>query len=274
MKKICSLICLVMVLLSMALPVAAEECHEDSVTISEDILACLDEETVDTVFRVYRFDDGYDSFVKYTDMDQVLANVKEPELRCFYSVKNKKGEITLYTYDRNRLVDTGYRWGAELFDLHGKKANDLIRMVDADIVVEQIYYMWHNADMFAIYYETDLGDYVYVWMDEKEYLMALEPFLLLQEELDELLRKRSFAYNNWVGCPDEPWTRGLQVDLTPYDITSPDFNPHASLKTNFKPGKFIAIGLPVLLVALIVGRFLIRGKWKYWVSKDNVIRRI
>lgn len=274
-EKIGGLICLILMLLPMALPVSAEESAkaEDSVTIPEDILSCLDESEVDTVFRVYIINDSYSRFVTYGDIDGVLANTPESQLGIYYFVKTKQGETNSYTYDGTDLVKTDYSpdWGSEWFAFHSEKTETIIKKVASDIVVKNVYYL--RSDGSCVYYKTNMGDYVYVLMDHKEYLMALEPFLSLQEELRDLLRKYSFR-GAMIGCSPEPFTRGLQVDLSPYDITSPNFDPHAPLKTTFKPGKFIAIGSFLLLIALVVGRFLIRGHRKNRATKHKLANQI
>ncbi len=270
MKKVCCLVCLILLLLAMALPVGAEEYFEDSVTIPEEVLACLDMESVDTVFCVYVFGSQfvrctYSGFVYYGDIDRMLANVAEPELQRYYFVKDKAGETEVYAYDGMGL-SKGYIGHGSWFERHGEKAASIIRKIDADIVVENIYYLWYH-NWTAIYYKTNLGDYIYV---SGGYLMAREPFLALQEELYEL----SVKYKDWRNLINEPYQVKLseaQADLSPYDMDAPDFDPHAPLNVhrNYKPGKLITIGSLVLLVALVVGRFLIRGHRKYRAQKDK-----
>lgn len=271
MKKVCSLVCLVLLLLAMVMPVSAEEYCEDSVTIPEEVLACLDEETVDDVFCVYRYRDDYTSFAQYGNMDSVLKNVAEPELQRYYFVIHSQNETACYTYDGSCLIETGYTWGAEWFSLHGEKVERVIQKVAADIVVENTYYLWWSG-LTAVYYETNFGDFVYVFTEQKEYLMALDPFLSMQEELHDMRMKLYIAFAiPTVGREPITVMRLLTAyaDLSPYDITSPDFDPYALFKLNLKPGKFIAIGLLVLLAVLLVGRYLIRGHRKYRAQKDK-----
>lgn len=275
MKRVCSLICLLFLMLAMVLPVNAEETakSEDSVTIPEDVLACLDIETVDTVFRVYDITDGYAGFVTYGDIDGVLANTTEPQLRIYYFVKNKQGETASYTYDGTRLSKTQYHsgWGSGWYNVHSERAIAVIKQITEDIVVENIYYLWYE-NWSAVYYKTNLGDYVYVRAG-KEYLMGLDQFLALQSELhDQWIKFKD--WRDMDNMPAQIKISELRVDLSPYDITSPDFDPYAPLKTNFKPGKFIAIGSFVLFIALVVGRFLIRGHGKYREKKERMSSRI
>lgn len=275
MKKVYCLICLILMFLSLVLPVGAEEtAHaEDSVTISGEILSCLDMETVDTVFCVYDMNDRYAGFVTYGDIDSVLANTAEPQLRIYYFVKNKQGETASYTYDGTRLSKTQYHsgWGSGWYGVHGEKAESVIKRIADDIVVENVYYLWYDS-WSAVYYKTNLGDYVYVRAG-KEYLMGLDQFLALQSELhDQWIKFKD--WRDMDNMPAQIKISELRVDLSPYDITSPDFDPHAPFKTNFKPGKFIAIGSLVLLIALIVGRFLIRGHRKYREKKERMAFRI
>ena len=275
MKKVCCLICFMLLLLSMTLPVGAKENAkiEDSLTIPEDVLACLDADTIDTVFCVYLFGDEfarctYEGFVRYGDIDSILANTG-PELQRCYFVKDKDGETTVYTYD-GKSLSPKYMGLGSWFNFHGEKAESIIQTIDAGIVVENIYYLWYY-NWTAIYYKTNLGDYVYV---SGGYLMGREPFVALQEELYEL----SYKYRNWRDMDNRPYhvkLSQLGADLSPYDITSPDFDPQAPLHVehNYKPGKFIAIGSVALLMALVVCRILIRGRRKTRGNQDIPVNR-
>ncbi len=281
MKKSASILCLIFMLWSMLLPVSAQETAktEDSVTISDEILSCLDMETVDTIFRVYVFSHFYSDFVKYGDLDGVLANTSASQFGTCYFVKTKGGETNSYTYDGIGLIESNrYSGRAALwFDIHSEQAEEIIKKVSSDIVVENVFYLWFSGmddSWFAVYYKTNLGDYVYIPSEQKAYLMGLDQFIAMQNVIYD-----RYAY---MAIRKGPWTLGRDivvtpesapVDLSPYDITSPDFNPHAPLKTNFKPGKFIAIGSFVLLLTLIVCRYLIRGHRKYREKKERMIYR-
>lgn len=268
MKKVCSLICLSVLFLSMVLPACAEETinTEDSVTISEDVLSQLNASEEDTVLRIYDFGHNYDGFAAYDDIDEVITNPTASGLHSYYLVKDKQGEISAYTHDGGHLSETPY-WGAGWFRVHGNRAQSVIKVISADIVVKHIYYLEYTM-YSAVYYKTNLGDYVYVIADES-YLMALDPFLALHNELRDQVFKLKDSYN-LLGQSSEVKFSDLRVDLSPYDITSPDFDPHAPLKTHFKPGKFIAIGSFALLVTLVVCRCLIRGHRKYRKKKERM----
>lgn len=273
-KKAGSFLCLLVAILAMPLLVTAEEIpeKEDSRTISQDILSCFDEETVDTVFRGYDIHYNYDLFSQYGDMDEALANLPAQQVKIYYFAKNKKGDTVCYTYDGSGLTDTGYTWGALWSEFLDEKADALIQMVDANIVVENIYY-FRYGNWYAIYYKTNLGDYVYFTPEEAEYLMGLAQFTALGSELKDLVTKYK-VLSDMVGCSPMSLASQLHVDLSPYDITSPDFDPNAPFVTLFKPGKFIAIGSAVLLVTLIVCRYLIRGHRKYREKKERMASRI
>ena len=276
MKKLCSVICLILVLMSMVLPVRAAETEtvEDSVTIPEDVLACLDAENIESVFCVYVFQTGqflsyrYEDFVRYGDVDSVLVNSAEPKMRRYYFVKNKDGETGVYFYDgenwkqRSTESDDWYRAQVE----QGKNA---IQAIHAGIIVENLYYLVYPG-WAAIYYKTNFGDYVYVLSESGEYLMAREPFLALQEELYEL----SVKFRDWRDMDNGPYQvkfEQIKADLSPYRITSPDFDPYAPLQTSNSPGKWIAISAAVLLLVLMIGRLLIRSHEKYRITKHKWI---
>ena len=276
MKKICSLVFLIFILLSMMLPVKAAEIEtvEDSVTIPEEVLACLGAENIESVFCVYAFQTGqflsyrYEDFVQYGDVDSVLANATEPKLIRYYFVKDKDGETGLYFFDgenwkqRPSESDDWYRTQVE----QGKNA---IQEIHAGIIVDNLYYLVYPG-WAAIYYKTNFGDYVYVLSESGEYLMAGEPFLALQEELYEL----SMKFRDWRNMDNGPYQvkfGQIKADLSPYRITSPDFDPHAPLRTSNSPGKWITISAAVLLLVLLIGRLLTRSHEKYRVTKHKHI---
>lgn len=281
MKRVCSLICLLFLMLAMVLPVNAEETakSEDSVTIPEDILACLDMETVDTVFRVYAFTDSFLGFATYDDIDGVLANAAESQLQIYYFVQDKQREAASYTYDGAKLIQTGnqFGWMSDWFAIHNEQTETILEKVSADIAVENVYYLRYSGwsdSWSAVYYKTNLGDYVYIRSEQKDYLMRVDQFVVMQ---NVMLDRYELIWDRLAGMlgPGIVVTpESAPVDLSPYDITSPDFDPHAPLKTNFKPGKFIAIGSFVLFIALVVGRFLIRGHGKYREKKERMASRI
>lgn len=260
----------------MVVSVSAEECREDSVTIPEEILACLDGEDIDTIFCVYQFQTGqflsysYEDFAFHGDVDSILANSTEPKLRRYYYVTDKAGETAVYTYDGESLNQRSSQSDA-WYRMYTEQAENTIRTIDAGIVVENFYYLSY-PDWTAIYYKTNLGDYVYVLCKSGEYLMARKPFLALQEELYEL----SVKYRDWRDMDNAPrqvkFTE-IKADLSPYAVNSPDFDPHAPFKTNLKPGKFIAISSFLLLIGLVVCRFVIRGHWKNRQTKRKVVHR-
>lgn len=273
MKKAYSLICLLLLFLSMALPVKAEEAAvEDSLTLPEEILASLDPQPGDTLFCVYTV--SYEAMAEYANIDEIFANQSQLRLNRYYFVRESAGEIHYYLYDSGCLEKRDHvpGWGAAWFDLHDGKAEAVIKKVSSDIVVENIYYL-RGGDWDGIYYKTDLGDYVYIALDEKEYVMALEPFRALMGELSDLLTKYS-VLSGMVGCPAyEPLISRIREDLSPYDISSPAFDPHTPLKIDCRPGKFIAIGSFVLLVVLVVCRCLIRGRGKYRKTKARLVNQ-
>lgn len=278
MKKIASILCMIFMLCSMVLPASAQETAktEDSVTIPEEVLSCLDMETVETVFCVYSFEDQfvscwYEGFAIYGDINSVLANADALYLQRYYLVKYLDGETSVYNYDGANLIK-GHTWGSGWFSFHKGEAASVIKRIDSEIAVEHIYYLLFE-NWSAVCYKTNLGDYVYIMSGKKEYLMGLKPFMALQGEL----RDMAIKYKDWRNMDNESYhikLSNISVDLSPYDITSPDFDPHAPLKTNFKPGKFIAIGSFVLLMALIVGRILIRNRRKTMKNTDIPVNRL
>lgn len=293
MKKVCCLLCLSLMLMTMILPVSAKQKTnaEDSIVISEDVLASLNLEAGDTVLRVYQFDRDFQlsGFPQYRNMDQVLAHADELSIRNYYFVTSPAGETKAYTHFGDRVVGAEYdpdkdsKW----VDFHRNgRAEAIIKKVSANIVVENIYYLRYDS-MAAVYYKTNLGEYVYFVFDShpahtepdaqggEEYLMRLDRFLQLQEAI----------YYHWSLGEDAhyvipearypaPTPKNLRIDLSVYEFASPDFDPDAAYTTYYTPGKFIAIGSLVLLTALVICRILICNHRKRRKREDISVNRL
>ena len=293
MKKLSSLICLILAALLLVLHVCAEETApvEDSVTISEEIRTSLNLEAGDTVLRIYQFDRDFrlSGFPKYRNIDKVLAHAEELSIRGYFFVTDATGETKAYTHFGDRLVGADYVSEKDSpwvdFHLNGR-AEAIIKKVSADIVVENIYFLRYDH-MAAVYYKTNLGEYVYFVFStrpastepdaqcKEEYLMRLDHFLQLQEAI---YYHRFLWQNAEYVIPEvrypAPTPKNLRVDLSVYEFASPDFAPDAAYTTYYSPGKFIAIGSVVLLVGLIVCRLFIRNRRKNRITKEEMVNRI
>ena len=97
--------------------------------------------------------------------------------------------------------------------------------------------------------------------------------MALQGELKDMAIK----YQDWRNIINEPYhikLGELHADLTPYDISSPDFDPDAPLKISHSPGKVIDIGSIVLLAVLIVCRVCIRSRARVRRQEEACVPRI
>ena len=277
MKKCIALLCILCVLITFSAPVHAEEnalpedtsnaagettFSEDSSRISEEILALLPVKSGDQVVRVYHLSlmSGFDL---YGSMDELL-NANDDlnyTYTTVYVIKSSDGTYQDYKIrdgvcfpsgsDSNyhKIMDT-YLEGSVIYD------------IDPDIIVENAYYLVEIGYVRddAIYYKTNLGDYVYLrTFEREEYLFSLEAFLEYEAAKREWTKERYANGGISGGAPYEP-----DMDLSAYQIGSPNFDPDAPFpvpKDNESHGTLWLIGgiaLAVVLAAAATWFFLRR----------------
>lgn len=278
MRKTTAIICLLFMLVSIVLPVHAEEAvkTEDSLYIPEDTLSALPIKAGDTVIRAYRCNDFSEHFVKYSSIDEVLAHASELHIHNFYIAKNTSDTITTYWYVDTKLTSAQNEkdWGTDLMNLHlSNKPQTIIKLVSPDIVVENTYYLV-SAYGFSVYYKTNLGEYVYFVFDGYEgatyfdayeelfigeYLLSLTQFLELQKVFNN-------CWNVISGDPLSARESTLTIDLSAYQIGSANFDPDAPFpalgeKANDNGPTWLIVGIAVgvcLIGGIVI--FILRRK--------------
>ena len=222
---------------------------KDSRNISPEVLERIALEDTELVFKCYVL--HIESvFTNYTNIDEILdksygvryvqKEFSDPYLNIFITDKNGKVIERAYTKNTDIVI-----YQETLDELQNAEA---IKAVSPDIVVQSVYYLWgENMRMgTAIYYKTNLGDYVYYrqhWLGEK--LFPAEVF---------------FAYHSRNSI-DGGAKKAL--DISVYDYRSPNFDPHAEFPKS-EPGLMTYLWVGGIAVVLVgeVAFFVIRAKRK------------
>lgn len=160
MKKLIILLCILFSLSTLVSSARAEniEPQEDSTNISEETLALLPLEEGDQVVRVYV---TYLAivFAHCRSIDELwLSDISVSD---YYVVTSADGTITVYVIKNGEIRNLGpENWVHRIMDIYLK--GEVIHLVHPDISVKSSYYLAGSSFTGqAIYYKTNLGDYVY-----------------------------------------------------------------------------------------------------------------
>lgn len=273
MKKLICLLCTLLALLALAAPGNAQDYYKqggDSDSIPEEVLALLPLQEGDRVIRIY-WDDLTKSFFLYSNIEQVLYS--ENFVEILYAVLSQDGRHNVYKIKNGECEPLQMCYPQEVLDTYLQ--SDVIRRVDPDIVVEAQYFLYGSYGNVAIYYETDLGDYVYWCYPGRsypyappagEYLMSVQVFCQLQQSCVNGERKFLRVYD-WdskdFGNFKASW------DLSDYDLQSQQCDPDAKFK---KPtilrGDEIWLAAFALCACLVIAGTVFAVLWlrKNWFS--------
>lgn len=233
----------------------------DSRYIDSDVLSELNDPSTEVVVKAYNCS-PLDDFSKYDNIEDVLAYRNTP--RWLVYIKKDASGLSAYSYyassgytefskDSSSYVN-GCRRVLQEF-----QTQEAIQTVSADVVVECVYFIYGAArrEGSAIYYKTNLGDYVFYYDSTIgcELLFAAERFFEFQKAA-----KNAVIANNAdgirFGVPDySSW------DLSAYDYRSDNFDPHApfpiSAEPEQTPSPYLWIGIAGAVVLTAIAAFLI-----------------
>lgn len=280
MKKLISFLSLLLLFAALTLPANAAQTAqpEDSFHIPEDILAVLPLKSGDEVICVYSVILN-STFYRHSSIDALLDPNTEANVARYYCVKSADGTFATYRIQNGEPVATIKVWGT--WDDDGRNRETArLKHIDPNITVFSTYYLSGvRTEGSAIYYKTSLGDYVYYDSihDRAEYLFSIEAFCAFQ----------SAVYReNIVMNLKEPLVGAIinnLWDLSAYDISSDNFDPHAKFPlknkdyTYYYPlaqietlGMFILLlGFAVLLTLLCIGNrrpAVLQTKKRYYIG--------
>lgn len=278
MKKVITLFTVLVLVISMlCFPIHATDDLNpmDSRYLSPQILEKFDLDETELLVKCYASVITWD-FNDYTNIDEILANA----FGVVY-LQKKFSDPVLYAseFDKNgewiEGIPTGVN-GVNFYQqtLHELQTGEAIKTISADITVQSLYYLWgeNNRMGTAIYYETNMGDYVYYRQHGVgELLFPAEAFFEYQKAICETM----FAYPDANSGSEigNPW------DLSVYDYRSPDFNPNTPFpkQASTTPAEssidpillWTGIAAGVLLLATISAFFIIKARHKSSVTVEE-----
>lgn len=231
---------------------AAEELEpEDSRYISPEMAgAVCDKSTIVTV-KAYAVI-LHSAFDKYSSIEEILSNAKTR-----YFQENSEGWYDILPADENGCYQKNETTQIDRNMVQEFKTGEAIKTVSPDITVKGIYYLdgMEYYQRSAIYYKTNLGDYVYVSLSVGERLFSAEVFW---DYMKAICRVHQAKHKG------EMVTGGPNYDicdLSAYDFRSADFDPDQPLPEiempesgpNAKASDYLWILLIAVPLAAILG---------------------
>lgn len=229
----------------------------DSRNVPENLVALANPGEGDILFRYYNIPLLFD-FTNYDSIEAILENATENSIPL-YALETSDGQRVVFkTQDNGISYKSVYdengqgEWASPSFQEH--RTGEAIRTVSPDIIIESMYYLkGENSKMgTAIYYKTNLGDYVFFDGSIDEYLFSAEAFFeyqrtLYAEAIQQGDKDGGLDYSSW--------------DLSAYDYRSDNFDPHApfpiSVEPEQTPSPYLWIGIAGAVVLAAIATFLI-----------------
>ncbi len=211
----------------------------DSLAIEEAVKQQLSAAEDTIILRTYVLN-LCGAFLSASNMDQALSR---HECQVVYTVLDADGDFQAYRYQNDTLTEYN---GGEISSACMRQFFDdsIILSISDQIIVENKYHIAGGMSRSgaAVYYETNMGDYIYYWGPRGT-------DLLLSVKVYRQLQKKSFdisydaAMNGKYGSDVDIW------DLTPYQWQSPNFDPHAALTVK-NDGTYDFNIVPILIVCI------------------------
>lgn len=218
----------VLIVFALSFSTSAEEYADtrDSRYIPPEILTEINSPTTDVIVKVYNCGLIAD-FEERDNIEEILARLNDPEDIIY--IKNTSGELQ-YKYLHQENFEKVWSPYVDVINvmLQELKTMEAISSVSPDIVVEGVYYLYGSRFYrdHAIYYKTNLGDYVFdhSWIYGDLLLFTAERFFEYKRaEVEIVYKKRQYEHAH-MDFPDiSDW------DLSVYDYRAPNFNPAAPL---------------------------------------------
>lgn len=237
----------------------------DSRNVPENLVNLANPDEGNILFRYYNIPLRF-AFTNFNSIEAILENATENSIPL-YALETSGGQRVVFkTQDNGISYEALYdendqgEWASPSFQEH--RTGEAIRTVSSDVIIESIYYLkGENSKMgTAIYYKTNLGDYVFFSRSSiDEYLFSAEAFF----EYQRALYAESIQQGDKLGGLDySRW------DLSSYDYRSDNFDPHAPFPISTEPGQntspyfWIGIAAGAVVLTAIAAFFIVKAKRK------------
>lgn len=262
-KAILSVLVLVLIISALSFGASAEEYADirDSRYIPPDALSQIGNSG--TIVKVYN-GSLLGHFAGCQNIEEILADVNVRKYIGYY----KKSGDSLRWYEYSAPENYEKLWPGEAVvesktHISGMiqefQTMEAISAVSPDIVIESVYYFDSSSahEGSAIYYKTNLGDYVFyrhLW-DGTQMLCTAERFFEYKRaEIEALLDEYGNGHIMGGSAGIEDW------DLSIYDYRSPNFNPAAPLPKGKDAFPWLGLGIGVIPLAAVLTVCIIRRK--------------
>lgn len=227
--------------------------------IDPSVLDKLDLGPLDKIVKCY-YVDNKSAFCEYSTIEEVLAS---DYVSCiFYAVIYDKDGIKCYYEDCSPIRPDAIPVNRKVLPAYFSET--MIKLISPDITVNNVYYLAGSTGGTVLYYETDMGNYVYSRAGDGKRLMPPAVYA-------DLMRYNKRKYDT-LGS-GLFFTEELSYDLSIYEIYSENFDPHylpAHLDPNAEPVE--AAGIHWLSVAKTAASVLIViavGSLIWWKRKRD-----
>lgn len=231
-----------------------------SSNIDETVLKALDLNPTDKIVKLYNMSIVV-AFSKYDTIGAVMDSEFVDQI--FYVVLSDGGELEVYIVRNGsspvKAIEENL---VEESDLLTYYSDNAIKKISEDIEVYNVYYLWARPyyEGIALYYETNMGDYVY-W-NGTEAGECLMPSVVFVDYMRTLYHEMFAPSLSVKGSSNG----GSTYNIANYKINSSEFNPHIlPVALNDEESKQeVAIIVVCALVAVVtVGVVCLKQKYKH-----------
>lgn len=203
---------------------------EDSLKFSYDTINQVDIAEGEKIVKVYNITPP-EAFAECSTIEEIISKWALPSFTYYYVISNDVTVRQIIRLDglngkiRESFVPSDSMRMKNRYTLPVKEIinNEGIKRVSSEIEISNVYYLDGEmipGDGVVVYYETNLGKYVYYYQMGEEYVIPLERFV---EMMKEVAGGRG---------PDSPPTSNISVstlfDLSEFNIKSETFNVKAN----------------------------------------------
>lgn len=229
MKKIILLLlilCCLINTLTLNISATEELDPDDSRNIPDEVLELFADKDAGMITKIYVAPIAL-SFEKYAAIEEILQSIAHTNILY---IQDKGDDVEVYVTYRDLEgywpTDQPIYRTVDFWD--EMKTGEAIRAVSKDIVIESVYFL-HEVDPYsssAIYYRTNLGDYVYFnGYGSDERLFSAEVFWAYMKAARMVWQETKKEGPVIMGS----WPNYDICDLSAYDFRSPNFDPDQPL---------------------------------------------
>jgi len=235
--------------------------YEDSVSISDSQRALLSDSPDDTIVRIYE-GDYRKAFRERASIEEII---QEPYTASTNYIVFSDELLTIKSPSNEVMQDNSRLRSVYSYSRDVAQRDDILSVLGKNVKAKKTYYLANTNRLSGIYvyYETNVGDYVYYCAftreDAKEYLFPLDVFYVLQEDLEEFCSTHGWMTVTYLGL-EEMLDYSDYPDLSQYELSTYNAH-HPTPSTEQYPWVFPSICC-VAVAILAIATFLLVRKFR------------